>query len=588
MHDPESPLKITILSLGDHSPPLALPATPPEGIAALESVRLPPPARAARSVPTSRRGKPPVLAPAPASPAWVELPEEVAEALGQVVLVVAAGFQPAWETLHQAVERLRHERALGLVYGDVQGPSAGLLGTPARQVAPDFPGRNAYLRAPFQVPLVLLKREALRELPGLPAVHDACLGSALVAAVASSWLVWRAPELLATSERQAADLPVTDCRLCHLAGGCSLARDRFALCGYQGYRPFKISFILTTRCNMDCKYCFTRRHNWDIPWEDARRMLIQAHDLGAREVAISGGEPSLYRDLDDLFELCRTLDMQVTVFSNGWHWPEERLQRFLSYDKLDVAISMEGVSEDTNDELRGWHAHAEVTEFVRNIRRIRPDQRIWGIVVITPENLGDLDAIAGFFLDELHLSGIRYDRAVPTGNALDARIGNFDLTRTFLARTEEIKQRYPGRVNTCNVSFGTLCPMLESQDAFEVSVFANGLLPPCVFLYDDEQLALGTTQDDLLDVLRLDRMQQAADKLRVLASHRDRLLAEKGIFNCVECMETYNALRESGELDAYLNLRSRMPIPAGGSLSLEPPTRLPAPRGADGPLILLG
>jgi radical SAM protein with 4Fe4S-binding SPASM domain len=81
---------------------------------------------------------------------------------------------------------------------------------------------------------------------------------------------------------------------------------------------------LTERCNNDCIHCCI-----NLPADDAmaqqremttgqvREILKQASDLGCLQVRLTGGEPLLRSDFEDLYLVARRLGMKVLLFTNA-------------------------------------------------------------------------------------------------------------------------------------------------------------------------------------------------------------------------------------------------------------------------------
>src|SRR5436190_4141572 len=86
----------------------------------------------------------------------------------------------------------------------------------------------------------------------------------------------------------------------------------------------------TRRCNLACAHCYASSspHASDeLPLELLSACLAEAADLGYRQLALSGGEPLLYPDLDELLVRARALGMLTSLTSNGTliserNWPK--------------------------------------------------------------------------------------------------------------------------------------------------------------------------------------------------------------------------------------------------------------------------
>ena len=76
----------------------------------------------------------------------------------------------------------------------------------------------------------------------------------------------------------------------------------------------------TRRCNIACAHCYTSSGPTArevLPLGLLSECLVEAYELGYRQLAVSGGEPMIYRPLPALLALGRELGMVTTVTSNG-------------------------------------------------------------------------------------------------------------------------------------------------------------------------------------------------------------------------------------------------------------------------------
>lgn len=77
--------------------------------------------------------------------------------------------------------------------------------------------------------------------------------------------------------------------------------------------------LLTSKCNFSCEYCKGSRYNYEISLEKAKQTLLLMRLHGLQNVRFSGGEPTLYRELDRLIgyaKLVLEID-KVCISTNG-------------------------------------------------------------------------------------------------------------------------------------------------------------------------------------------------------------------------------------------------------------------------------
>ena len=81
---------------------------------------------------------------------------------------------------------------------------------------------------------------------------------------------------------------------------------------------------LTERCNNDCIHCNISRperdgeaHERELKSGEWRGILEEAAELGVLSVQLTGGEPLLREDFEELYLLARRLGLRVQLFTNG-------------------------------------------------------------------------------------------------------------------------------------------------------------------------------------------------------------------------------------------------------------------------------
>lgn len=113
--------------------------------------------------------------------------------------------------------------------------------------------------------------------------------------------------------------------------------------------PTDVSIITTYRCQMRCKMCDI----WENPTD--RQQEITAKELeilpAFKFVNITGGEPFVRRDLEEIVEVMMKKSPRVVISTSGWHTKRifKLAERFPS---IGIRVSIEGLSQK-NDELRG-------------------------------------------------------------------------------------------------------------------------------------------------------------------------------------------------------------------------------------------
>jgi MoaA/NifB/PqqE/SkfB family radical SAM enzyme len=111
--------------------------------------------------------------------------------------------------------------------------------------------------------------------------------------------------------------------------------------------PLLAHIIPMRRCNLACEYC----NEYDdfskpVPTEVMFRRIDKLHQLGTSLVTISGGEPTLHPDLDDIIRRIRNQGMLSGLITNGYFLVPERIERLNRAGLEWLQISIDNVTPD--------------------------------------------------------------------------------------------------------------------------------------------------------------------------------------------------------------------------------------------------
>jgi len=113
--------------------------------------------------------------------------------------------------------------------------------------------------------------------------------------------------------------------------------------------PTEMCIITTYRCPMQCKMCDI----WNNPTEKNKEITPEEIEMlpKVKFINITGGEPFIREDLEDIVEVAFRKSPRVVISTSGWF--EDRVIKLAKrFPKIGIRISLEGLS-CKNDELRG-------------------------------------------------------------------------------------------------------------------------------------------------------------------------------------------------------------------------------------------
>jgi PqqA peptide cyclase len=116
------------------------------------------------------------------------------------------------------------------------------------------------------------------------------------------------------------------------------------------HRPYTLIAELTYRCPLRCVYCSNpREYAGPIQPELAtptwKQVFSEAEALGVMQLNLSGGEPLLRDDLEELVEHARSLGLYTNLITSAIGLTRERLAGLAQRGLDNVQISLQGTSE---------------------------------------------------------------------------------------------------------------------------------------------------------------------------------------------------------------------------------------------------
>ncbi|HET9599197.1 MAG TPA: pyrroloquinoline quinone biosynthesis protein PqqE [Anaeromyxobacteraceae bacterium] len=137
-------------------------------------------------------------------------------------------------------------------------------------------------------------------------------------------------------------------------------------------RPVALVAELTHRCPLQCPYCSNPlelvRRGRELPAPAWARVLGEAEELGVLQVLLTGGEPLLRPDLEEIVAAARARELYATLITSGVPLRPERLRALADAGLDAVQLSFQGAADAPADAVAGVPAHARKLEAARWIK----------------------------------------------------------------------------------------------------------------------------------------------------------------------------------------------------------------------------
>ena len=113
------------------------------------------------------------------------------------------------------------------------------------------------------------------------------------------------------------------------------------------HHPILAHIIPMRRCNLSCAYCNEYDKVSDpVPTAEMLRRVEMLAKLGTGIITISGGEPLLHPDLDQIIRAIRSHGATATIITNGYLLTPTRIQQLNRAGLEHLQISIDNVNPD--------------------------------------------------------------------------------------------------------------------------------------------------------------------------------------------------------------------------------------------------
>ncbi len=192
----------------------------------------------------------------------------------------------------------------------------------------------------------------------------------------------------------------------------------------DGHRaPISCNISVTNRCNFSCWHCsnWGREEGVDFPLEKLIDTIHQMQDMGNCYIGLTGGEPTLRDDLEDIVEAIGEKSHTI-LFTNGEKLTYERAKGLKERGLFSASVSLDHFTAEVHDKLRGYKGAFDIA-----VRAIKASNRagLYTIAGVVPTremiNAGEIPTFYKYLRD-IGVHEVRVLAPIPTGRL----VGNKD------------------------------------------------------------------------------------------------------------------------------------------------------------------
>ena len=119
-----------------------------------------------------------------------------------------------------------------------------------------------------------------------------------------------------------------------------------------------LQFQYDYTCNFTCEHCSVKRFQGKkegrcFTISDVRELSRQADEMGLAHLVITGGEPLVFPDFDELVKAIDPQKFYITSDTNGWFLDEKKAKHLKNIGVDKIQLSLDSLSGDEHDQFRG-------------------------------------------------------------------------------------------------------------------------------------------------------------------------------------------------------------------------------------------
>ncbi|MCZ7355374.1 MAG: radical SAM protein [Candidatus Methanoperedens sp.] len=175
----------------------------------------------------------------------------------------------------------------------------------------------------------------------------------------------------------------------------------------MGYpKPFFCLYVSTLQCNLRCKHCFVesphqydkeKKEYWDnlskdLTTEQAKYAIDQLDKIGISVLHITGGEPLLRKDLEQIALHAKMKGMYVSMDTNGTLMTIDRAKSLSCFER--IGISVDGIGE-THEIIRGINTFEKTKNAIKLLKKYTSSM-IGIVFTINKMNYNNIDSVFEF------------------------------------------------------------------------------------------------------------------------------------------------------------------------------------------------
>ncbi|HVK98826.1 MAG TPA: pyrroloquinoline quinone biosynthesis protein PqqE [Dongiaceae bacterium] len=271
--------------------------------------------------------------------------------------------------------------------------------------------------------------------------------------------------------------------------------------------PFWLLAELTYACPLQCGYCSNPLNHADVrrrelsteQWID---VLRQARALGAVQLGLSGGEPCVRQDLEDIVGAAHQLGFYTNLLTSTVGLTEARIAALQQKGLDHIQVSVQGVDARSNDFFAGTDCFNHKLEMARAIRAAGLPMVL--NFVVHRHNIHQIPALLELAL-ELDAEAVELANCQYAGWALhniDALLPSAEQLREAEVHVQNFRAQHPTAMPILFVVPDLVerkpRPCLNGWGSTLISIAPDGRVAPCQGVFNFSEITAPNVREHSL------------------------------------------------------------------------------------------
>lgn len=128
--------------------------------------------------------------------------------------------------------------------------------------------------------------------------------------------------------------------------------DEMYDCAHDYRILLSLTIELTTMCNERCVHCYIPHHdNKGLNITDIKRVIKEFRDMGGLNLTLTGGEIFLRKDIFEIIEYARQLNLRVFLLTNGTLITQKVIDKLKMLNIAELSISVYSLDDQIHDSI---------------------------------------------------------------------------------------------------------------------------------------------------------------------------------------------------------------------------------------------